>query len=218
MEINKAALGKMIKNIRVAEKDTLESFAEKINIRTNGVVKSGKSNVSRWEKGENVPSDITLKAIAEIGKVTVDELLYGDKESYLMKSINEKLTRNLKYWKENSSLDLYNYVQKYHSRLVDSILQDFHSFMFTENSSYEDIDRFVEYKIGEFIINSYTSTDDLLNITIDELEKMIKDTKILIGEISTEQNKKVDEIDHDIANKMISYLQETIKKIECLKK
>src|SRR5699024_4898345 len=66
-----------IKEIRVNEKDTLESFSQKINKYSGGVIKSGKSNVSRWEKGENIPNDITLKTIADIGKMTVTELLYG---------------------------------------------------------------------------------------------------------------------------------------------
>lgn len=77
MSIDKKKLGNRIKGIRVAEKDTLEAFSQKINKYSGGVIKSGKSNVSRWEKGENIPNDITLKAIADIGGITVEELLYG---------------------------------------------------------------------------------------------------------------------------------------------
>lgn len=77
MSIDKKKLGSRIKEIRVNEKDTLESFSQKINKYSGGVIKSGKSNVSRWEKGENIPNDITLKTIADIGKMTVTELLYG---------------------------------------------------------------------------------------------------------------------------------------------
>jgi len=77
LSIDKKKLGSRIKEIRVNEKDTLESFSQKINKYSGGVIKSGKSNVSRWEKGENIPNDITLKTIADIGKMTVTELLYG---------------------------------------------------------------------------------------------------------------------------------------------
>ena len=37
--------------------------------------------VSNWETGRNIPNNKRLKAIADIGGMTVEELLYGDKES-----------------------------------------------------------------------------------------------------------------------------------------
>lgn len=89
LSIDKKKLGSRIKEIRVNEKDTLEAFANKINKYSGGVIKSGKSNVSRWEKGENIPNDITLKAIADIGDMTVEELLYGNTDK--IKSVDDEL-------------------------------------------------------------------------------------------------------------------------------
>ncbi|MHC0551394.1 helix-turn-helix domain-containing protein [Salinicoccus sp. CNSTN-B1] len=60
MDIDKKLLGQRIKNIRVNRQETMEQFAKKLN--------SGKSNVSKWESGKNVPNDITLKKIAELGE------------------------------------------------------------------------------------------------------------------------------------------------------
>ena len=88
MKINKKQLGNRIKKIRIKERDTLEKFAEKIKKVSGGAVTPGKSNVSRWEKGENVPNDITLQAIADIGKITFDELLHGKSVSYFTKLID----------------------------------------------------------------------------------------------------------------------------------
>jgi len=68
-------IGKRIKHIRVSRKETLEEFAENIIKASGNSVKTGKSNVSRWEKGLNKPNDITLQAIAELGGITVDQLL-----------------------------------------------------------------------------------------------------------------------------------------------
>lgn len=79
MEIDKYSLGQAIKAIRIEENLNMEEFADLIKDRTNNKSKPGKSNVSRWERGENVPNDITLDAIAKIGEKTVNELLYGDK-------------------------------------------------------------------------------------------------------------------------------------------
>ena len=68
-------LGERIKRIRVSRKETLEKFAENIIKASNNSVKTGKSNVSRWEKGLNKPNDITLQAIAKLGNTTVNQLL-----------------------------------------------------------------------------------------------------------------------------------------------
>ncbi|KAA9218641.1 MULTISPECIES: helix-turn-helix domain-containing protein [Aerococcus] len=77
MEIDKKQLGNRIKEIRVNLKLTLAQFADEIRNKTDGISKTGKSNVSKWERGENVPNGITLKAIAELGGMSVDELLHG---------------------------------------------------------------------------------------------------------------------------------------------
>ena len=73
--ISTHSLGERIKRIRVSRKETLEKFAENIIKASSNSVKTGKSNVSRWEKGLNKPNDITLQAIAKLGNTTVNELL-----------------------------------------------------------------------------------------------------------------------------------------------
>ncbi|MDO4775548.1 MAG: helix-turn-helix transcriptional regulator [Aerococcaceae bacterium] len=74
MTIDKKILGANIKKIRVNQRMTMEEFAKTISSYSDFAVTPGKSNVSRWERGENIPNDITLDAIAKIGNVTVDEL------------------------------------------------------------------------------------------------------------------------------------------------
>ena len=73
--ISTHSLGERIKRIRVSRKETLEKFAENIIKASSDSVKTGKSNVSRWEKGLNKPNDITLQAIAKLGGITVNQLL-----------------------------------------------------------------------------------------------------------------------------------------------
>ncbi|MFP8917792.1 helix-turn-helix domain-containing protein [Enterococcus innesii] len=77
MSVDKNALGNRINQIRVSRNETLEEFAEQIKKQTNQKIKTTKSNVSKWEKGLNTPNSITLKAIADLGKVDVNYLLYG---------------------------------------------------------------------------------------------------------------------------------------------
>lgn len=62
-------LGLKIKNIRAELGDDQKEFSQKI--------KSTVSALSNWENGRNKPNDIMLKRIADLGGITVDELLYG---------------------------------------------------------------------------------------------------------------------------------------------
>ena len=73
--LSTSLIGQRIKHIRVSRKETLEEFAENIVKASSNSVKTGKSNVSRWEKGLNKPNDITLQAIAKLGNTTVNQLL-----------------------------------------------------------------------------------------------------------------------------------------------
>jgi transcriptional regulator with XRE-family HTH domain len=51
------------------------------------------SLVSRWERGVNLPNNTRLERIAEIGNITVDELIYG--YSSELKSTVEKHTEDI---------------------------------------------------------------------------------------------------------------------------
>lgn len=79
-DIKKEELAYRIKEIRISRKETLEEFAEQIKKKTDFKIKTTKSNVSKWEKGLNIPNDITLKAISELGGVSIFYLLYGEKD------------------------------------------------------------------------------------------------------------------------------------------
>lgn len=76
MKIDKNALGERIKSIRKQSGKTLQSFGQTID-------NADKSLVSRWEKGLTIPSNPRLKLIAEAGGISVDELLYGNLESFV---------------------------------------------------------------------------------------------------------------------------------------
>ena len=65
-------LGFKIKQIRLEHGHTMEEFGKKFN--------TSKGTVNNWEKGRNKPNKENLKAIADLGNISVDELLYGSKK------------------------------------------------------------------------------------------------------------------------------------------
>lgn len=60
-------VGKRIKSIRLRNGMNLEDFGNLFWV--------SKSNVSKWENGRQLPNKLRLKKIAELGNITVDELL-----------------------------------------------------------------------------------------------------------------------------------------------
>lgn len=75
-EIDPKVVGLRIREIRKRLGLSMAAFAERIDqIETEKKAKSG--TVSNWETGKNLPNNKRLKKIAELGGVSVSELLYG---------------------------------------------------------------------------------------------------------------------------------------------
>ena len=99
----KIEVGNRINQIRLSKGDTLEEFgiriARVLNVSSNKA--PSKSNVSKWEAGSSLPNKARLKAIADIGDITVEELLYGEKTiSNSELELIEKLTKENKQLKD----------------------------------------------------------------------------------------------------------------------
>ena len=75
--IDKIKVGERIFNIRNSLNLTLEQFGKIDNLNAS------KSIVLRWENGTSLPNRARLEVIAKLGKITVNELLYGSTEEFL---------------------------------------------------------------------------------------------------------------------------------------
>ncbi len=75
MKVNNYEVGKRIKSIRIKLGKTTADFGSLID-GTSG------SLVSRWERGVNLPNSKRLSMIAELGNITIDELLYGSANQF----------------------------------------------------------------------------------------------------------------------------------------
>lgn len=113
IEVNNNEVGSRIKNIRLTKGVTADEFGyeigKKIDKETPKENAPSQSLVSRWERGVNLPNKERLKAIAELGDMSVNELLYGSVEDYRFSIINELFQINVldKDMKE-SDRDIYN--------------------------------------------------------------------------------------------------------------
>lgn len=71
-KIDKKAIGERIRRIRFSKGLTLEQFGNLIH--------ADKSNVQKWEIGFTLPTKERQLKIAKLGKISVNELLYGNIE------------------------------------------------------------------------------------------------------------------------------------------
>ena len=71
-EINKKEVGKRIFSIRKNMGLSLQQFGI--------LLQASRSNVSKWELGKVLPRRERLTDIAKLGKISVNELLYGNIE------------------------------------------------------------------------------------------------------------------------------------------
>ena len=69
-KINKKEVGERIQKIRFSKALTLEQFGNLFD--------ADKSNARKWEIGFTLPNKKRQLAIAKLGKISVNELLYGN--------------------------------------------------------------------------------------------------------------------------------------------
>lgn len=81
-------VGYRIREIRKELGLSMAAFAEKIDNKS----KSG--TVSNWETGKNLPNNERLKKIAEIGKISIDELLLGSIREQIFDIISRYCSEN----------------------------------------------------------------------------------------------------------------------------
>lgn len=88
MDVDKKSLGKRIKSIRIKYGLTQKEFGKLFENKEKNENKANKGIVSAWERGASVPSPERLKKIAELGEMSVDELLYGSIPDYISNVIH----------------------------------------------------------------------------------------------------------------------------------
>lgn len=87
MELDKKSISNRIESIRKEKGLSQEEF---------GLLIDGahKSLVSKWEKGMSLPNNKRQKLIATLGKISVNELLYGSLKEYAFNFFSNYLNNN----------------------------------------------------------------------------------------------------------------------------
>ncbi|MGK0719116.1 helix-turn-helix domain-containing protein [Streptococcus uberis] len=81
MKVNNKEVGQRIKNIRLNLGESMDQFGSRFN--------TSRGTINNWEKGRNLPNNKNLMSIAKLDNRTVDELLYGDYDTFLLFKIRD---------------------------------------------------------------------------------------------------------------------------------
>ena len=199
MNIDKTALGNRIQLIRKELGKTLKDFGKLVD-------DADKSLVSRWEKGLTVPNNKRLKIIAELGNLTIPELLYGSIEDYLLKEINNYFDNQVGF---DSSPEGIEYVKK--DALQQSLKNPILNAIYGEESEEHLFNSLLDDEISKAILRRFNLTDftnlGFIRYALIEL----KDTKDqLKGYLDNGINK-------DLYNETVSILDKASSEIKVLK-
>lgn len=91
MEVNPKEVGQRIRHIRKEKGLNMPEFGKLIG-------DTKRSAVGNWERGDNLPNNDRLKRIAELGRISVNELLYGNVENYAYHIITDDINNQGKIW------------------------------------------------------------------------------------------------------------------------
>lgn len=187
MNIDKKGVGLRIKSIRQNKGMNLEEFGKLFG--------ASKSNVSKWENGSSLPNAERLKAIAKIGDITVDELLYGNLDQKILYIITQK-----KYSIAKERLE------KFKREIIDLYgnipirMDDLESLLLAESILSSD---FSKAKFEEPLNNEIWDMEQAIQFNIATLRELRDKNKAYINEITEHR-----------MNKINSALDDAIKIIE----
>lgn len=190
-------VGNRIRNIRKDLGLSMEKFGELFDPAAS------KGVVSNWENGYNFPNNERLKTIAELGSITVNELLYGESRVYIESVIrdsseiahSEAIENTIDYFSEND-IDPYNndsYILEIYREKLKEVESEISS---TSNiqKAFEDL---FDNDIGialRFMLEQLSALDD----------------EELASEMNLEFNG--DELDDDTRKLLIKELEKILKK------
>lgn len=218
LEVDPTVVGSRIRDIRTRLGLSMAAFAEKID-QHESIKKTKSGTVSNWETGKNLPNNTRLVRIAELGGISVNELLYGGFKAFCHEIFNsiENEKNDKGYPTLYAGMLTMLHYQGNNEKIAASFEQGYETIR-DLNLSYEDdkqiIDIFKKSIELHFSDHEYTN-DGVINFAIDYIHDLY-DTKILdhfYFEIDS-QNRKTSAVDSILKRENINQeLYDEIKHI-----
>lgn len=156
-------IGSRIKSIRLKRGETAEVFAKHFT------PPASKGTISKWENGRYLPNNLRLKKIAELGDITVEELLYGKKlEIASFDTSDEFLAEREKILKKIKLIEISSRIEMLDNDYVRSLInkgeEKVHSLL--SNDSIKIIEETISNSI-EVPSDNDENTENLVQMNIE---------------------------------------------------
>lgn len=146
MDIDKKAIGARIKSIRLEKGLTLHEFGDLIG-------GADRSIASRWERGVSLPNNARLKEIADLGGISIVELLHGPLKSYAHDRITELINDEKDYeLTEETREEIIN-------SAVNQSLKNTFANMFYAIGEFSTVDNELSHELTAAIKRKFTKTE-----------------------------------------------------------
>lgn len=160
METNPIEVGRRIRRIRKNQLGlSMANFGKKIgDIEGTSKIQSG--TVSNWETGKNLPNNERLKIIADIGNISVDELLHGTVDEIIIKGIESQYDNSKNILMDVNSKEIIK-------RIKEDISVNSHKY-----ESIDDIYKLAQMFVQLSVLKDSDSDEIVLSSVIDSLKSI----------------------------------------------
>ncbi|MDO4902616.1 MAG: helix-turn-helix transcriptional regulator [bacterium] len=202
MEQTAIMVGLRIQSIRKQLGETMETFGKRFNV--------GKGTVNNWEKGRSIPKKPTLLLISKIGKLSVDELLFGSKSEYIEYLFKQKEHEVISDYDFISKEQLHNVVQDKKEKMLSKDLSEW---------DYNRIKKFIDRFFDKLVKGIPINTDDMLLEIVSTLNDKIVWVRGLYNEKGLKKKHRIQ--NYNLApsyyQKVLTILQNARSEIDILR-
>lgn len=167
--------------------------------------------VFNWEKGRNLPNKENLKAISEIGKITVDELLYGSTHEM----INKANTYYNDLVKNSSEKHIFEVANDLKETLILEAINNFENSVFISDKHLKTT---IYWRFKKNYYENVKSNESLINLYIERLTALEEElnnyfTKSVLLQLSDQLMLFIEIRTNDISESLFHALRNKIIEI-----
>lgn len=197
-------LANKIRSIRFSLGETMEEFGARFN--------TSKATINNWEKGRNKPNKNNLLIIANLGGLSVEELIMGNKQIYFKKRLKERILHYINHPIDEFRDEFGTFLEQYQDEIFSRILNEA-SKISIDDLSYIDIEDFIEDEINDIILFTPKSTSQSLENISRRISQIASEYKKALDD-SSKLNFKIDELDKNSIRIVISKLEQLANEVD----
>lgn len=197
-------LANKIRSIRFSLGETMEEFGARFN--------TSKATINNWEKGRNKPNKNNLLIIANLGGLSVEELIMSNKQIYFKKRLKERILHYINHPIDEFRDEFGTFLEQYQDEIFSRILNEA-SKISIDDLSYIDIEDFIDDEINDIILFTPKSTSQSLENISRRISQIASEYKKALDD-SSKLNFEIDELDKNSIRIVISKLEQLANEVD----